>query len=172
MDDDDFQGFPDRGELSRRSSDETINSGMYPDFWSQLQGTPIQSQTMREQTFYEKILPGLNCFAMLEDSHLEDQGMQNELDNIDPFLFVDKKEIETSPQQFFNFIEQQDAYEQLKNKKIGTFRLPRQNLGERVQGLLRAKLSGAHSQQVVRVCRQYRAGGKNRELPYGRNRVQ
>jgi hypothetical protein len=120
-DDDDFQGFPDRSELARRLSNDTIQSGLYPDFWSQLQGTPVQSQTMREQTFYEKILPGLNCFAMLEDPHRPPSGMDNELDDIDPYLFVDKKDIETSPQQFFNFIEHQDAYEQLKNKKMGTF---------------------------------------------------
>jgi hypothetical protein len=123
--DDDSQGFPDRADLARRLSNDTIISGLYPDFWSQLQGTPIQTQSTREKTFYEKILPGLNSFVMLEDSHPPQFDMENELDGIDPCLFAHKSDIETSPQQFFNFIEHQDEYEQLKNKKIGILVSPK-----------------------------------------------
>jgi hypothetical protein len=69
-----------------------------------------------ELNFFEKVLPGLNCFAELDGR--TDLSMENELDQIDPWLLAGKENHEASPQQFFNFIERESDYEQLKNKKI------------------------------------------------------
>ena len=82
----------------------------------------------REANFYQKVLPGLNCFAVLgEDQNPENnEEIENELDQIDPGLFADHMSHDQSPQQFFNFIERESEFEQIKNKKIGSSHVSRQ----------------------------------------------
>lgn len=115
------QGYQDSFRLGRKESQETVHSGMYPDFWSQLHESPSDAHNTEEQTFYEKILPGLSCFAMLEEGQDDQQSMRNELDDIDPLLFADAHQNDTSPQQFFNYIENESDYERMKNRKFGMF---------------------------------------------------
>lgn len=158
------QGPDSNFRMSRRGSEDTVHSGMYPDFWSQLHDSPVQGQNEQEQTFYEKVLPGLSCFAMLEEGQDEHASMRNELDNIDPLLFADSHENDTSPQQFFNYIENESDYERLKNRKFGRPGLTRQELRKRVQGVLRTALQRAGVEQTVRVCEQHRDREPHREL--------
>jgi hypothetical protein len=73
----------------------------------------------REETFFEKVLPGLNCMAFLGMAKEGSNYIDNELESIDPSILNQNSKEDTSPQQFFNLIENESDYELMKNKKIG-----------------------------------------------------
>src|SRR3990167_5392040 len=67
-----------------------------------------------------------NGYHMNPDSRYSVLGVQdapqeidNELDQINPWLLTGYQDTDNSPQQFFNYIERESDYERMKNKKIG-----------------------------------------------------
>ena len=114
----------DMGFLGRKVSACSNTYSFLYDHDPGMKEEPTAYHGTREATFYQKILPGLNCFAVLGDEDKPQIGeMENELNQINTGLFSDNDNHDPSPQQFFNYIERESEYENMKSKRLGKTRL-------------------------------------------------